>query len=152
MRRAFTITFALALGAVAASSCDDDESIDGLVNELIAESNMQIDQVCGDCRDELGYQTRGDCEDAFGFIGPSRERCVLDAYKRDEGASEDYLTCIRPLEKEYTACLMSRLDCDDAANSIMACDEDYDIGKRDCIELPQTIQNAYDDCFPNQGG
>jgi hypothetical protein len=145
MRQAVIVSLALVLGALFAGSCKEEESIAALIDDIIDETNTQVDILCGDCSMQLGL-TRSECEDMFGFIGPSKRRCYADAYERDEGISRDYLNCIKPLEEEFTECERSRLDCNDIQNSIAPCSSDYDIGRRDCIELPQTIRNALQNC------
>lgn len=142
----------LALGLLtAAVSCGEEEepSIDGLIDDIIAENNGQIDLICGDCADEFGFASKSECDDFFGYIGPSRERCIDEAFKRDEAVSREYLECVKPVNEEYTTCIKDRLDCNEVT-SIGPCDSDAEVGIEQCVELPNTVENALDDCWDDE--
>ncbi len=116
-----------------------------LVESSIGEINAQIDVAC-DCYAELTYPSRSACEDDLGFIGPSRERCVKDAYADDEASSQAHLECVLPLLEEYTECVNDRVTCSDL-RELIPCNEDYDLGLRSCPEVPTNVQRDLDDCF-----
>lgn len=140
MRRFMSITL-----LVASLGCSKEEPVSEIVDDVIAELNEQISIIC-DCHTELGYASASECETDFGYIGPSQRRCVIDAYGQDEEAARDYLECIRPLEKEYTACANTRLDCSDFT-TLEACDTDYSVGLDQCITLPESIERDLEACF-----
>jgi hypothetical protein len=142
MRRALLGSL-LALSSLA---CAEKETpISELVAAAIVEGNEQAAIFC-DCFAELGFASATECETALGFIGPSQERCVTEAYEINEAASREYLECIRPLQEEYTACINSMLDCS-VAGSVDACNNDLDIGVDECIVLPMDVQRDLDLCF-----
>lgn len=138
------VRYCVLTSVLAASVVGCDDTSADYVDDIIAETNAQVEVVC-DCFEQLGHESRGECEDARGFIGPSRERCIKDAYADDEAASQAYLECIVPLEREFTACLDMRVTCDDV-NSAQPCIDDYDIGARDCIQLPANVERELDAC------
>jgi hypothetical protein len=64
-------------------------------------------------------------------------RCIKDAYAEDPDAAIDYLECVVPLEREYTACIEQRLECTDLSAGD-PCGDDYAVGMDTCIQLPRT--------------
>ena len=141
--RVFSIAL-IGLG-VACLSCE--VGVDPLIEDVIDELNEQVAIYCGDCADELGFDSQTACEHAHGLIGPSRRRCMTDAFKRDKAASDDFLSCVEPLEEEFTSCVRSRLECTDLSTDD-PCIDDYNVGKDRCIVLPNVVERALDDCFP----
>lgn len=126
-------------------ACQDEAGVSDLVDEYIDQRNAQAEVVC-DCHEELGYSDRSTCLRENGQVLPSRRRCIIDAFDRDESASNDYLSCYLPLEEEFLRCLDDRLTCDDF-EAVSACVEDYNVGSRDCITLPASVERAYTDCL-----
>lgn len=152
MKRLSALPCCLLLALVAPlalSACDEeDDSVEALVDELISENNLQIEEAC-DCFAEFGYESRNACVDESGFVGPSLERCVKDAYSEDEAASRQYLNCVIPLEKEFSACANDRFVCDDL-DGVQTCLDDYDLGLMECISLPGSVERDLGNCFPSQ--
>lgn len=146
--RALSLTAAVA----SAPACDDEQSLDGLVDDYINEWNTQISTIC-DCHRDWELESRSDCErlieqeSGLAYLGPSSRRCLVDAYGRDESASRQHLECIVPLEAEYADCLDKRLMCMDASHAFDVCGSDYDVGRNRCIELPTTVARAVSECF-----
>jgi hypothetical protein len=134
----------LLLAALAPVSCLED-GIEDLVDKFIDERNAQAEVLC-DCHAELNFENRSTCLRESGQVLPSQRRCIIDAFERNESASKDYLNCYLPLEEELTACVDDRLTCDDLGAAV-ACVMDFDIGSRDCISLPASVERAYSDCF-----
>ena len=136
----------LSLFAAFAGGCDKTTEADELqvtIEDMVSELNAQTEIGC-DCWEQLGYGTKSACED--NEILPAKRRCIEDALMRDASASLDRFSCIVPLEEEYTACIDSRLSCEDLS-SADPCGKDYQIGLERCEELPKSVQRAYDDCF-----
>ena len=126
-------------------ACTEDDpqtQVEDLLDELIVELNRQEAISC-DCWEQYGYESRSDCE-SFN-IGPSQSRCMKDAYAEDIESGRLYLECYLPLEREYTACMDSRLACDDES-STDPCADDYDVGSEGCIELPTAIERDLAAC------
>lgn len=147
-----SVTIAVALGAVfGLPSCDDEESdgdkVKRIVEDLVGESNQQVEIVC-DCYEELGFDDRADCKEEVGEILPARQRCIEAAYEQDVAAVEQHFDCRQPLEAEYTTCLNSKLECDEAG-SADACGDDYDTGLDTCIALPNSVNRDVQECFDN---
>ena len=137
---------ALIFGALALASAGcGGPSIKDMVQEASALSNKAVTLVCSDCFDELGFDSQGACEDYIGLIGPNRERCYVEAYERDQDASDLYLECITKLQQGVVECIEGRLNCDDG-DSLSTCYEDFSVGVDRCIEPPNTVLNALDDC------
>lgn len=121
-----------------------DDPLAARANQLIDELNIQSALYC-DCYDERGYTDREQCESEES-IGPAQRRCTVDALTtRDAPASQQYLDCLLPLEREFTDCINGRLKCL-SPDSDRACLEDYQIGLAACIELPLAVERALDDC------
>lgn len=136
---------ATALVATTLLACsNDDDSLESLMREYDDEYAAQAEIEC-DCFSEEGYADRTSCE-AEGRPLPSEQRCVEDALQRDEKASRDWLECRIPLEREYTACLDTRLVCGDY-EAVDACYDDYSIGVDNCIELPESVSRAISNCY-----
>lgn len=132
--------------ALSSLACAEKETpISEMVEAAVAESNKQLAIFC-DCFAELGYASATECETDLGFVGPSQQRCVIDAYELDEAASRSYLDCVQPLQVEYTACIDMRLDCS-VAGSVDVCNTDFDVGVDECIMLPMNVQRDIDLCF-----
>ena len=146
-----SVTIAVALGAVfGLPSCDeesDEDKVSRIVEEFVGEINQQIDIAC-DCYDEIGFESKSDCREEFGEILPARQRCIEDALAQDVAATEQYYGCRQPLEEEYTVCLNDKLECVDLSSDD-PCDEDFTTGIKNCIELPNSVQRDFDDCFPS---
>ncbi len=140
------IISSLLVTALACSANDEEpaERVAALVDSNVDEQNLQAEVFC-DCWDEVGFESRSDCNDSLLYIGPSQVRCMKDAFSQDLETAQDYLECIVPLEQEYTACVNSRLECDDY-DSGDGCAEDYAVGLDTCIGLPPTITRDLDAC------
>lgn len=136
----------LAMICVGLGACgsEDDVGTDELLDTLIDDSNVRAEEVC-DCSAELGYTSRAECIDDFGYLGPSRRRCIKDAYAKDEAASRQYLECVLPLSQELSRCVNERLVCNDFS-SIGACLDDYDLGWTNCIGLPASVARELASC------
>lgn len=119
-------------------------SIEELVEEHVDQLNAQVNVFC-ECWDQLGFESNGSCISASGFIGPSQLKCVVDAFERQEDASRSYLECQLPLWDNYLSCLDEHLICDEPG-SYEPCVNDYNVGSRDCIELPNNVVRALGDC------
>ena len=148
MRRALSLTAAIVLAAAATYGCDKEtpeDQLDVRLDEYEAELNEQVEILC-DCWEQASYESRTACKEDVGEILPAKRRCYDDAFKRDVDASNDYLECVLPLEAEYTTCLNDKYDCDDIQGSRQACNEDYQTGRENCIDLPASIERAIDDC------
>lgn len=145
MNRPALLPCLLAAVLVPLAACEpgDDDHVRSLVDDMVEELNAQNEIGC-DCWQELGYASKSGCED--NAILPSQRRCIEDALSRDPAASRERFECLVPLESEYTECLDQRLACDDLASED-ACANDYEIGVRECLELPASVRRAYDDCF-----
>lgn len=127
-------------------ACKPEEaSVSDLLGDYVAEINAQVGILC-DCFSELGYDSRSDCEADYGYIGPSLERCLVDALEQDKDASRDYFECVNALEAEYTACINERLDCGDFGSADV-CAEDYGVGIDECIALPQAVERDLEQCY-----
>lgn len=127
----------------AESEADARAHVDDLLDELVLELNHQEYIYC-DCWQEYDYTSRSECESFF--IGPSQSRCMKDAFAEDLEASRIYLECYVPLEREYTACIDSRLECHDDA-STDPCGQDYSVGSDECVDLPTAVERNLDGCF-----
>lgn len=148
MRHAATaILTALCIVPLACAEPEPDPRahVEDLLDEYILELNHQEFIFC-DCWEEAGYGSRSDCESDSFYIGPSQSRCIKDAYEQDLESSRNYLECIVPLEREFTACFDSRLDCRDD-DSVEPCVDDYFVGREACIELPTAIDRDLEGCF-----
>lgn len=121
------------------------EHVEELLDEYILERN-HLEFIFCDCWEEAGYDSRSECDSDSFYIGPSQSRCIKDAYGQDLESSRIYLECLVPLEREFTACFDSRLECRDD-DSVQPCVDDYFVGLDDCIELPTSIDRALDACF-----
>lgn len=132
------------------TSCDEpaDDEVLRLIDDAIVIGNDNVAIVC-DCWDEAGFESRAQCLDDQ--ILPSQRRCVEDAYLRDAEASKLLLSCVTPLMRELGECLDARLSCDDP-ELVDACFEDYDLGRETCVDAPQSVQRALDDCSNGGGG
>lgn len=142
-----TALFTLALAAPFAAcdkSTDDDDFVRRLIQDSIDEENRGIDVVC-DCWDEAGFESRGDCTEDQ--ILPAQQRCIEDAFLRDAEASKLYLECIVPLQQELTSCLNRKLECNEP-DQADPCFADFDLGAKECIELPNSVQRGLNDCRP----
>ncbi len=146
MTRILPILIPLALGTFACN--DEEEPLADVVRAFNDELTSQQMIWC-DCHEALGYEGRNDCIDSVTTPGPSQERCLEDALARDEEAARDWLACVLPLEEEYTACLNSRLSCDEGSSAVDQCGDDYYVGREECIELPESVSRAIDECFPD---
>lgn len=135
---------AAALVATPLLACSDEDSLESLMREYDDEYATQIEIGC-DCFADFGYESRSECESGRMPL-PAERRCIEDALSRNEEASSDWLGCMVPLEREFTACLDARLQCDDGS-STDACYSDYDLGYANCIQLPETVSRAMDNCF-----
>ena len=146
------VAVCLTAAVTSTSGCVDEQSLDSLVEDFIAERNGQISTIC-DCYRDWGMSSRVDCErileesSGLASLGPSSRRCLVDAYGRDESASRQYLECIVPLQEEYTDCLDKRLICADPEPAFANCARDYDVGRERCIELPTTVGRAVSECL-----
>ena len=147
MTRAWPIALSLTIAALAVYGCEDspDEELSGRLDDYAAGLNEQAAIFC-DCWEEAQWESRTKCQEGNGEILPSARRCYDDAFGRDVGASNDWLGCVLPLQSEYNECLNSKLECDDLADSPEACIRDYNTGRETCIDLPQTINRALEDC------
>jgi hypothetical protein len=143
MKKTFVLP-TLLLAALAQVSCGDD-GIEDLVDQFIDERNDQAEVLC-DCYEQLNFSDRSTCLRENGQVLPAQRRCIIDAFERNESASKDYLNCHLPLEEELTACVDDRLTCDNLS-AASPCIDDYNIGSRDCISLPASIERAYTECF-----
>lgn len=146
-RIALTALFLPCLAATAAVStgCQPEEAgVEELVDDVIGEFNDRLQIAC-DCFDEYGYEKRSDCLEENGEILPSMRRCVQDAYARNEEAARSYLECRLPLMQELTECVDRKLECNDY-ESDEVCYDDFQIGARDCIELPNSVERGLEDC------
>ncbi|MEX1361745.1 MAG: hypothetical protein AB1Z98_01365 [Nannocystaceae bacterium] len=130
-------------------ACDGEDDpadrVDSLIDRQVTEIEQQVEIVC-DCWDDFGYESRTRCVDDAFDLGPSQVRCIKDAYAEDTSAAIDFLECVLPLEREYTACIDQRLECSDFTSND-PCGEDYSVGYDDCIGLPSTITRDLDACF-----
>lgn len=148
MNHAWPIAISLSLTALAAFGCADTPPEEQLVDRIdvyVDQLNEQAIVFC-DCFDEAGHENRSDCQEANGEILPSKRRCYDDAFVRDIGATNTWLDCLQPLEDEFTSCLNTKLICSDLGNSATACVDDYGTGRKNCIELPASIERALEDC------
>lgn len=118
------------------SACD--EPVEDKIDALLEQYERQKIMYC-DC-----YEDRWSCEQDAAIL-PAERRCVADAFARDEAAAAEYLDCLLPLEREYTACLDSRLVCDEFSKEEL-CDDDWRIGFMRCVALPSPVERALDDC------
>ncbi|MEM7154154.1 MAG: hypothetical protein AAF799_15000 [Myxococcota bacterium] len=142
--------FALCALFVTMPACDSAEDdpinqVNTLVDSNVAELDSQVAIVC-DCWQDIGFESRTDCQDEVLELGPAQVRCIKDAYAEDAETAIDYLECIVPLEREYTACIDQRLECSDFSAGD-ACSDDYGVGLDTCIQLPRTITRDLDACF-----
>jgi len=137
----------LAMVCVGLGACgsEEDASIDDLVDALIDDSNLRAEEIC-DCSVALGYTSRAECVDDFGYLGPSRRRCIKEAYAKDEAASRQYLECLLPLSQELSSCVNERLVCTDFS-SVAVCLDDYDVGWESCIGLPGSVARELASCY-----
>ena len=97
---------ALSLAPACTYDSSADDPLAARTDQLIDELNAQNAVYC-DCYDEWGYADRAQCE-GEDAIGPSQRRCITDAFARDAEASQQYLDCMLPLEREFTGCANSR--------------------------------------------
>jgi hypothetical protein len=135
----------LLLAALTQAACQEDAGVTELVDQYIDERNAQVEVVC-DCHEALGFSDRSTCLRDNGQVLPSQRRCIIDAFERSESAAKDFLECYLPLEEEFRACLDDRLTCDDF-QAASPCVDDYNVGARDCIALPASVERAYAECF-----
>jgi hypothetical protein len=127
-------------------ACAEKETpISELVDAAVVEGNMQIDVFC-DCFAEFGYASASECESDLGFIGPSQQNCVVEAYEQDEASARSYLECVQPLQENYTACINERLVCSDPT-TVDVCNTDFEVGIDNCITLPESINRDLEACF-----
>lgn len=148
MTRLWTIALALSTAILGVYGCDEPTPEESLSKELDRYEdirNEQVDIAC-DCYAEFMHADREACIEALGEIRPARRRCLDDAFNQDVVASRSWLDCILPLEIESRDCIDEKLDCDNIAAS-QACVDDYDLGEKECISLPQSVQRDVDDCF-----
>jgi hypothetical protein len=115
-----------------------DEPVENKVDALIEQYERQQIMYC-DCEED-----RSSCEQDAAIL-PAQRRCVADAFARDEAASAQYLDCVLPLKEELTACIDSRLVCDDSYGEEQ-CYDDWEIGFLRCAALPSTVKRALDEC------
>ncbi|MEM6991421.1 MAG: LDL receptor domain-containing protein [Myxococcota bacterium] len=140
---ATTVPFALACDPAAS----DDERVLELIDDAIGLENDAIGVIC-DCWEELGENSRNDCLDDQ--ILPSQRRCIEDSYLRESAASKLHLECLVPLMGELNTCLDAKLECQDA-DPTDACFEDFDLGLRDCVVLPNSVRRGLEDCYGSGG-
>jgi hypothetical protein len=146
VRQASLIT-SLALAAIL-PACAEDPTIEDRVSSYATELNDQIAIYC-DCWDSDGFESFNDCTQAYGYLGPSQQDCYHDALSRDEEAAGSWLDCVLELERNYTACIDSRLTCGDY-ESDNACIDDYAVGYDACVQLPESISRGLDGCTPGE--
>jgi hypothetical protein len=126
------------------SGCGGEPGVGDLVDEYLAELNEQTTIVC-DCWEDAWFESRTECMNEWSYL-PSQLRCIKDALSGDPEAARQFLGCRLPLEREYTQCLYSRLDCDDGY-ATEACNADFDTGSKNCIDLPMSVERAMEECF-----
>jgi hypothetical protein len=147
-------TYLLALCALlCAQACGGDDSGSSsaeYVDALVAERDTQIEIAC-DCFDELGFDTPSACQNAQDPIGPSMRDCAKDAFADDENASITYLSCVQPLEENFSECLDDRLECSTIDTNLGPCGQDYGVGAQQCIELPASVRRELENCGVSLG-
>jgi hypothetical protein len=143
MRRLFALPVrCLALAGVL-TSCGDDDGGTASFAALFEERDNQIETIC-ECYDELGWDSRSRCRNGQNPILPSTRGCVEEALAQNSEASGVFFDCYLPLERDLSACLADRLECDDA-ESIDPCIADFNVGWSDCTELPSSVERVLDD-------
>ncbi len=144
---AMMMVVALSTTLLACDSSSEDEPearVGPLVDATVDELDEQAEIFC-DCWQAAGFDSRNQCTNEFLIFGPAQVRCMKDAFSQDADIAEDYLDCLLPLEREYTTCLDSRLECNDFGTAEV-CGEDYSVGLDGCIGLPPTILRDLDAC------
>lgn len=139
--------FLVAPFGLACDSTDADTRVLARIDDALRLENDAIAIVC-DCWEELGEASRSACLDDQ--ILPSQRRCIEDAYLRESAAAQLYLECLVPLIGELNACLDEKLACEDPGPTA-ACFDDFDLGLRECVALPNSVQRGLDECYAGAG-
>lgn len=135
---------AVVLVIVSMSACiPGSDSLEGELDEYVSLLNAQAEIVC-DCWFEFGTESRSECVGSLSIL-PSQRRCFEDALDKSSEASIAVVSCWNRLRAEYNGCLDARLQCDDSI-SVDACEQDLDIGARDCPGLPTNVERALELC------
>lgn len=146
------LLLALLFGTLGACSESPEDALISDIDEYVAVRNEQIAVLC-DCYEQwlygeqqVQYSSKAECRAGLGEILPSRRRCIDDAFKQDVAASQQWIDCILPLEREAASCYNDKAQCSNV-NSIDPCVEDFNVGVQNCIDLPNSVVRDFDACF-----
>lgn len=127
-----------------------EEALTETVDDLVVVLDDQAGILCN-CWEERRHDSRGACEEVNGEAPPQAVLdCITEAYELDTEASQDRLDCLLPLERDYNTCASEKLECDNFIVTLGECAEEYGIASRSCVELPDPVVEALDDCFPEE--
>lgn len=125
-----------------------EESLADSVDEAVGLLNEQAKLQCA-CWELGEFDSQDDCEQSVTEIAPAQARCSAAAFELDRVASQLYLDCTNPVEREFNTCASDSLDCNDPA-SLAACNEEFNATAGTCIGLPDTISQAIGLCFAEE--
>ena len=125
---------------------DDGGTVDERVDALLLELETQYQLDC-DCWWQVA-ETDAQCRRAREWL-PSARQCVADALASNSETADSWLSCRMPVEKNYTDCVYTRLQCGEEGEELThpeECVHDWTIGVQNCDDIAPAIARALDRC------
>jgi hypothetical protein len=97
-----------------------------------------------DCPQDLGFDTKAECDQAIGYVTTAERQCLEDAVDGEEADAQDYLGCANAALQNYEQCLAANVNCEAGAND--ACASVYSSTVAQCTQLPSDIRAVFLAC------
>lgn len=108
--------------------------------QLVDDTNLRR---C-DCPQDLGFDTKAECDEAVGFVTAEDRQCLEDALDGEEADGKDYLACANAALRDYEQCLAANVDCEAGVND--ACASVYSMAVAQCTQLASDVRAAFLAC------